>query len=135
MPLLCPTIMLRKRWDDGTLNRVFDKTDGHCYYCGKQLAWNNHGANGRRGAWHVDHSIPLSLGGTDHLNNLEPACINCNLEKGTQLGRNFKRQFEEPASSTGYSWVEIALGLGAAILAAHILSGLFRGDSGEFPAR
>lgn len=35
-----------------------------------------------RGAWEVDHSTPISKGGSNHLNNLFPACIPCNRKKG-----------------------------------------------------
>lgn len=115
--------MSRSGWDDDTLNRVYDKTEGYCYYCGKSLAWKNYGVYGARAAWQVDHSVPLSLGGTDHLNNLVPACIGCNLQKGTQLGRNFKRQFQEPAASSGWTLGEFALGVVAVLLIASLLGG------------
>ncbi|MCU4677647.1 HNH endonuclease [Catenovulum sp. 2E275] len=46
------------------------------------LAKKNYGVVGMRGAWEVDHSIPISKGGSNHLNNLFPACIPCNRKKG-----------------------------------------------------
>ncbi len=70
-------------------NDVFDKTSGNCAYCEKQLAWSNYGREGSRGAWEVDHRIPLSRGGTDHLNNLSAACIDCNRAKGDMTAREF----------------------------------------------
>ncbi len=63
--------------------QIFTKSDGHCHLCGKKLAWKNYGIHGARGAWHVEHSKPRAKGGTDHLNNLWPGCISCNLDKGT----------------------------------------------------
>lgn len=69
--------------DMNRLKKIYQKTDGYCHICHKKLALTNHGKHGARGAWHIEHSIPKSKGGTDHLNNLFPACISCNLEKGT----------------------------------------------------
>ena len=34
---------------------------------------------------HIEHIIPLIHGGSDHLDNLALACIDCNLHKGTNL--------------------------------------------------
>lgn len=44
---------------------------GHfsCVYCGAE--WD-----------HVDHLIPLALGGSHSIGNLVPSCASCNLEKG-----------------------------------------------------
>ncbi len=74
-------------FSDEKLEAVFVKTDGRCHLCGKNLAWNNYGLPNRRGAWEVEHSRPKSKGGTDHLNNLYPACINCNRQKGVVASR------------------------------------------------
>lgn len=74
-------------YSDDRLNKIFDRTNGRCHICGKQLSRGNRGRHGARGAWHVEHSIPRALGGTDHANNLYAACIQCNLEKGTRHTR------------------------------------------------
>lgn len=62
--------------------KVLDKTNKRCHICHKALAKKNYGVVGMRGAWEVDHSIPISKGGSNHLNNLFPACIPCNRKKG-----------------------------------------------------
>jgi hypothetical protein len=33
-------------------------------------------------AWHLDHVRPLAAAGRHHIDNLEPACVRCNLVKG-----------------------------------------------------
>lgn len=45
---------------------------GPCVYCGAQ-------------AESVDHVVPLSRGGAEHVDNLVPACGWCNLSKGNKL--------------------------------------------------
>jgi 5-methylcytosine-specific restriction endonuclease McrA len=65
------------------LNQIFNATDGCCHLCHKKLAFVNYGLHGARGAWHVEHSRPKAKGGTYRLQNLKPACIGCNLTKGT----------------------------------------------------
>ena len=60
---------------------IYDKNSGYCVHCGKKLAFTNYGKPGRKGAWEVDHSNPLSKGGTNYLRNLVPSCIPCNRKK------------------------------------------------------
>lgn len=68
-------------YSDEELSYIYDKTGGYCWHCGKKLAWKNYGRPSERGAWEVDHSNPVSRGGTDYLQNLVPACIECNRSK------------------------------------------------------
>ena len=67
--------------------QIYNRTSGYCHICGKKLSFINYGRHGRKGAWHVDHSVPRAKGGTDHGNNLRPACIDCNLDKSTSTTR------------------------------------------------
>ncbi len=71
-------------------NEVYEKCDGKCEYCGKRLSIKNHGRPGERGAWEIDHSRSRANGGTDHLNNLVAACVDCNQDKGSRNGKSFK---------------------------------------------
>ncbi|HYT00031.1 MAG TPA: HNH endonuclease signature motif containing protein [Thermoplasmata archaeon] len=84
------------QWDQATLDWVYDKTGGYCRYCEKKLSRTNYARPGERGAWEVDHSVPISLGGTDYFSNLWPACIDCNRDKGTLTGSRCMRRFEGP---------------------------------------
>lgn len=63
------------------LSDIFAKTAGRCHLCRKKLARGNYGVCDARAAWEVDHSRPRANGGSDHLNNLFPACIGCNRAK------------------------------------------------------
>lgn len=60
---------------------LFDKTDGRCHLCHKKLVFKNYGTVGANGAWEREHSKARANGGTDHPNNLYPACIPCNRSK------------------------------------------------------
>lgn len=82
------------RFTNEQLNKIYDKTEGYCYYCQKRLSFVNYGKNGYRGAWHVDHSRAQDSGGSDYLRNLVPACINCNLDKSTSRGTYYKKKFK-----------------------------------------
>ncbi|MBL7960941.1 HNH endonuclease [bacterium] len=69
------------KFSNERLNDIYDKTDGHCHLCGKKVSFSNYNEPRKKGAWEVEHSVPKSKGGTDHLNNLFPACIDCNRSK------------------------------------------------------
>ena len=71
------------------LNIIYDKNNGRCWHCNKKLSFTNYGMIGEKGAWEVDHSNPVSRGGTDYLRNLVPACIDCNRSKGDLTSREF----------------------------------------------
>jgi hypothetical protein len=55
------------------IERAFDRADGYCECCGKQLAWQNSRASDGRGAWEAHHGSRKT-----------PAlvCIHCHLECG-----------------------------------------------------
>lgn len=78
---------------------VYAKCDGHCAYCGKEIAYKD---------MQVDHVIPLERGvspiwvekrgyqrGTDDFDNLLPSCRACNFRKGTLTLEMFRKQVTE----------------------------------------
>ena len=77
----------RRRFNDDELELIFDRTRGKCHVCHVRLSYRNYGRRGTRGGWHVDHSVPLAKGGTNHRNNLYAACISCNCDKSTITSR------------------------------------------------
>lgn len=74
------------------LEAIYEKTDGFCHLCQRKLCFANYGRRNEKGSWHIEHSIPRAKGGSDHLNNLFPACIVCNYEKGTILTQTIRKR-------------------------------------------
>lgn len=77
-------------YSDQRLSEIYDRTSGYCHLCGKKLAFTNYSKLGWRGAWEVEHSNPRSRGGSDRLNNLYAACIDCNRDKSATSTRTVR---------------------------------------------
>lgn len=115
------------------LRRIYDKTDGYCHLCHKKLSFTNYGNAGGKGAWNIEHSKPKNKGGTDNLNNLFPACINCNTEKGTKHTKTIRKKngvSRAPYSKKKKESIRTNNTLGGA--AAGALFGSFFGPGGAF---
>jgi hypothetical protein len=73
------------------LKQIFQKTKGHCHFCGDAIALKKYAFKGssETGAWELDHVIQKGKDGNDFLENYLPACIRCNRlrwhRKGAQL--------------------------------------------------
>ena len=70
--------------------QVYDKTGGHCAYCGCELPSKG---------WHLDHIIPVYRGhdgvnprfrGLDTVENALPACPRCNRWKSVMSVETFR---------------------------------------------
>jgi 5-methylcytosine-specific restriction endonuclease McrA len=59
--------------------RVFNKTGGFCFYCGRRLVLNS---PQRKDRMTMDHLVPRSKGGNGYFHNLVPSCKRCNRVKG-----------------------------------------------------
>lgn len=57
--------------------KVLIRDEFTCRYCGKR---------GNQSQLHVDHVRPVSAGGSDAIDNLVTACVDCNLGKGALRG-------------------------------------------------
>jgi 5-methylcytosine-specific restriction endonuclease McrA len=122
----------RKRYHEERRRDVFELTRGKCHLCYKQLSFNTYGIHGARGAWHVDHSLPIARGGTNHLNNLRAACITCNLDKSTassRTARSWHGKRRAPLSTARHDQAKAYNALGAGALGASI-GGMIAGPGG-----
>jgi 5-methylcytosine-specific restriction endonuclease McrA len=73
---------------------VFDKTRGHCHFCGDKVVLGHHGKTTgypQRGAWELDHVIQAAKGGKSNLDNYLPACWKCNRLRWHRKGRELRR--------------------------------------------
>lgn len=68
----CGNKKKRKSYTKEERKIIYDKTEGHCYLCGKFVAFDS---------FEVEHRIPISKGGTNELSNLYPSCHICNTIK------------------------------------------------------
>lgn len=119
-------------YDVKVLRRIYNRTDGHCHICGKKLSFVNYAAPGSKGAWEVEHSVAKAKGGTDHLNNLFPACITCNRAKGIRTSRTARVQHGRkgaPLSRAGKDGVRRSNALAGAGLGA-VVGGFLGGPPG-----
>lgn len=83
------------RFTKQQLNAIYRRSTGYCHLCHSKLSRKNYGVQGARGAWQVEHSKPRSKGGTDHMNNLFAACIQCNCDKSNGTTRTARRRNEK----------------------------------------
>ena len=59
--------------------RVRERAQNACEYC------HLHQDDSPLATLHIEHIIPKIHGGSDDIDNLAVACIDCNLHKGTNL--------------------------------------------------
>lgn len=63
------------------LRSVYEKTSGHCHFCGDRLVFEKYGVkdiNDLDGTWEADHVIQRGKGGSKDLENCLPTCVRCN---------------------------------------------------------
>lgn len=68
--------------------QIYNKSNGHCWYCGDKL----------KKGWHTDHFLPIRRNpdGTidnpehDNIDNLVPACPPCNIMKSDMTIEKFR---------------------------------------------
>lgn len=75
--------MNRKKLKQSERVAIFEKTGGHCAYCGSALELSK---------MQIDHIIPVSRGGEDDEKNMIAACRSCNHYKSTLLLEDFREE-------------------------------------------
>ena len=62
------------------LRAVWEKTAGHCHFCGDPVDFQRRGYRPERidGSWEVDHVVQRAKGGAMKIENCLPACTRCN---------------------------------------------------------
>ena len=77
---------------------VYDKCDGHCAYCGKEITFKQMQVDHIKPLYRNDNVITLeSWGverGTDDIDNLLPSCARCNRWKSTFSLEMFRKEIE-----------------------------------------
>jgi hypothetical protein len=58
----------------------------NCIYCGTETRPEA----GHPNSHELDHNIPVSRGGTNDPDNLDPTCRTCNREKGSKTGEEYR---------------------------------------------
>ncbi len=66
-----------------SISQVVEKTNGICGICGEEIYLDL--SHPHADSLSIDHIIPLSLGGDDTIENVQPAHLSCNLRKGAKL--------------------------------------------------
>ena len=64
---------------------IFNKYNGHCAYCGKQIIYKD---------MQVDHIFPKISGGGNDFDNLNPSCRRCNHYKRSEELDVFRKMLQ-----------------------------------------
>lgn len=72
---------MSKRWSTKKILAIFRKSNGICWYCGKDIHTD----------LTIDHIVPISDGGSDDLSNLVPCCKSCNSAKRNKTLEEYRR--------------------------------------------
>ncbi len=79
--------------DSKTLREIWDKTKGHCHFCGDPVTFELRGwkEGSLKGYWEVDHIIQRQKGGSKTAENCLPACTRCNRLRWHRTGKDMRR--------------------------------------------
>jgi hypothetical protein len=101
------------------LREVWEKTNGHCHFCGDSVEFEKRGwrEGDLTGYWEVDHVIQRGKGGSQSVENCLAACTRCNrlrwhrqgeaVRELLLLGLIAKDEINKPTSIIGKSLLEL----------------------------
>ena len=82
-------MMDRRKLTKSERLEIFNKTNGHCAYCGCELTLH---LDNNKPIMHVDHVNALRRGGEDEMSNMLPACRSCNHWKSSYTLEGFRKE-------------------------------------------
>ena len=71
----------RRRLTEEERIKLYTMFDGHCAYCGVRIKFIE---------MQADHKVPISIGGSDTIDNMYPACRSCNHYKHSLTIEKFR---------------------------------------------
>jgi 5-methylcytosine-specific restriction endonuclease McrA len=78
-------------YSDNKLAEIFDRTKGHCHFCGDPLVFESYGkTEASEGAWEIDHVIQKGKGGPKDPSNCLSACVKCNRLRWHRTGQEVR---------------------------------------------
>jgi len=83
----------------GIAEHLFAEQEGRCVYCRTDLSIVQ---------VHLDHRMPLKLGGTNSDDNVQLLCRKCNLRKGAKHPDDFERQIGYAPSTATHIATSVA---------------------------
>lgn len=69
-------------WAKGVVIPGYDPGMWRYDICGAVIRYGDHGDRSSEHGWEIDHIVPLSQGGSDHITNLQPLHWENNAAKG-----------------------------------------------------
>ena len=76
---------------ESRLRQIYDRTKGHCHFCGDPVAFDKRGwAPDLDGYWEVDHLIQRHKGGSRAAENCLAACTRCNRLRWHRTGEGVR---------------------------------------------
>ena len=116
---------------------------GHCWHCGKKLVFKNR-TYGKKGAWHIDHypvvyrdienQCCCGITGPQHLNNLVPSCVNCNISHRNELSLRIcggRSQCKCEGSCVFWTFMKIMGGIAIGLLLSLLVLAFIRHETGN----
>jgi hypothetical protein len=80
---------------EGQLRAIWERTGGHCHFCGDPVKFEKRGwAVQLDGHWEVDHVIQRGKGGARSVQNCLPACTRCNRLRWHRAGAAVRELLE-----------------------------------------